>query len=423
MGFLDYFRPAQARETASAPRADIGGQFFDSMNDPRLAMFLREGGGTAAGVAVNERTALRNTAVFRSVSLISYAMGMLPLHLIDSSTKEKADKHPLFKVLHREPNNWQSAFDFRSLMQMRALIKGNAYALILRNIRKEVIRLVPLDPDRVKPKQMEDWRVVYEYQPLRGDKVVYEPSDILHLRGLSFDGIEGISLVTQARDAISLALAADIAIGRVFKNGSFIDGTLNVPKDTKLSPEAFERLKEGWNARYGGANNAGKTPLLEDGVEYKSFGATPKDAQSNETRARQVEEIARIFGVPRPLLMVDETSWGSGIDVLGQFFVRYGLNPWFEAWQQAIERSVLIGAEKDKYDVKFNAGALLRGSMADQGEFFSKALGAGGHQPWMTGNEVRDVLDMPQHPDGNELKNPMTAQPVDQGNNDAQAAA
>jgi hypothetical protein len=109
--------------------------------------------------------------------------------------------------------------------------------------------------------------------------------------------------------------------------------------------------------------------------------------------------------------------------VLGQFFVRYGLAPWFEAWQQAVERSLLIDKEKDRYSIKFNAGALERGNMAAQGEFFSKALGAGGHQPWMTANEVRSVLDMPEHVDGNELSNPMTApQPPDQGKSNAAAA-
>lgn len=420
MGFFDFLRPQQAQDTAFSPRADIGGVAFDSLNDPRLAMFVRDGHGTAAGVAVNERTAMKNTAVFRSVSLISYSIGMLPLHLLDNNTNEKATSHPLYRILRRKPNNWQSAFDFRTLMQMRALVKGNAYALILRNTKKEVIRLIPLDPDRVTPEQQANWDVTYSYQPRQGEKVTYKPDEILHLRGLSIDGICGVSLVAQARDAISLALAADLATARVFKNGSFIDGTLNVPKDTKLSPDAFARLKDGWNARYSGSDNAGKTPLLEDGIEYKTFGASPKDAQSNETRGRQVEEIARIFGVPRPLLMVDETSWGSGIDVLGQFFVRYGLDPWFEAWQQAIERSLLREDEIDRYSVKFNAGALERGNMAAQGDFFAKALGAGGHQPWMADEEVRDLMDLPKR---KIPPNPMTAQPpVDQGNSNAQAA-
>ena len=125
-------------------------------------------------------------------------------------------------------------------------------------------------------------------------------------------------------------------------------------------------------------------------------GTSAKDAQSNELRGRQIEEIARVFGVPRPLLMIDETSWGSGIDALGQFFVQYGLNPWFEAWQQAIDRVLLVGADRGRYSAKFNPAALLRGSIKDQGEYFAKALGSGGHQPWMHFDEVRDIMDLPK---------------------------
>ena len=117
----------------------------------------------------------------------------------------------------------------------------------------------------------------------------------------------------------------------------------------------------------------------------------------------QVEEIARITGTPRPLLMLDETNWGTGVEALGRFFVQYGLNPWFEAWQQAAERSLLSDDEADRYAVKVNAGALLRGSMKDQADFFAKALGAGGQEPWMTQNEVRDTLDMPRKDGGDVL--------------------
>jgi len=117
--------------------------------------------------------------------------------------------------------------------------------------------------------------------------------------------------------------------------------------------------------------------------------------------------------------MIDETSWGSGIDALGQFFVRYGLNPWFEAWQQAVERSLLTDDEADQLEAKFNAGALLRGSMTAQADFFAKALGAGGQQAWMTPNEVREMQDMPPNPDGDTLGNPMLGHnggpPLDQG--------
>ena len=136
----------------------------------------------------------------------------------------------------------------------------------------------------------------------------------------------------------------------------------------------------------------------------------------------QVEEIARVTGVPRPLLMVDETSWGSGIQALGQFFVQYALGPWFEAWQQAAERSLLVGAEKEQFSVKFNPGALLRGSTKDQGDFFAKALGAGGQPGWMSTNEVRRLNDMPDIEGGNEISKGSVAQaPTSGGGEDAPA--
>lgn len=402
------------------PRADIGdGAVFYSLNDPLVAEFLRDGFEAASGATVNTETALRNPAMFRAVSLISYAIGMLPLHVIDEDTKEKAD-HPLFRILHREPNNWQTAFDFRSLMQLRALVKGNAYALIvrsrqLRTGRDDIVRLVPLNPDWVTPIQNEDWSLSYKYSPPKGGARMLRADEVFHLRGLSLDGINGLSLVKQARDAIGLALSAELAAGRLFRNGSFIGGALTHPG--KLSDPAFERLKASL-AEKEGAANAGKNLILEEGMKWENLANNAKDAQLTELRRMQVEEIARVTGVPRPLLMVDETSWGSGIQALGQFFVQYALGPWFEAWQQAAERSLLVGAEKDRFSVKFNPNALLRGSTKDQGDFFAKALGAGGQPAWMTQNEVRRLNDMPDK-EGGDVLSQGSAQPTPQGGDDA----
>jgi HK97 family phage portal protein len=398
MGLIDWFRkaPESAATSRSAPHADIG--VFVDLDDPRVADWLRLGFGTASGQSVNPERALKNTTMFRAVSLISYSIGMLPLHLINDDTKEKAKDHSLYRVLHREPNTYQTAFDFKTLMQLRALIHGNAYARIfwskdLRTGRDKVIRLVPMDPRRTTPRQLSSGDIVYRHQPANGVGYDLAARDVFHLRGVSLDGIVGLSLVTQAAEAIGLALAAELAASKLFKNGSLIDGTLEVPKE--LSAEAYERLKKSWAEQYSGAGNAGGTPILEDGVKHVRAGSTARDAQLIEVRRMQVEEIARVTGVPRPLLMVDETSWGSGIEALGRFFVQYALNPWFEAWQQAIERSLLVGPDKDAFAVKFNAAALLRGSMKDQADFLSKALGSGGARGWMSQVEVRDTLDMP----------------------------
>jgi HK97 family phage portal protein len=391
---------------APAPQA-YGAEFMD-ISDLRVAEFLRMGSQTSSGACVNMMTALSNTAVWRSVSLISYAIGMLPLQLIDEETKEKASGHPLYRLLHREPNNWQSAFDFRTLMQMRALVKGDGYAMIVWS-RGKPIRLIPLDPDRTTPHQADDFTVSYRYQQRSGGILTLAAEEVFHLRGLTLDGIRGVSLVYLAREAIGLALAAERATARMYKNGSFVDGALQI--DGKLSQEAYDRLIKSWDARFSGADNAGKTPLLEEGLKYNAIGQSAKDAQSIETRKMQVEEVARIFGVPRPLLMVDETSWGSGVEALGRFFVQHALNPWFEAWQQGIERSLLVGPEKDALSAKFNPGALLRGSTTDQANFFAKALGAGGSAAWLTANEVRGLSDLPSHPEGDELYGPSGAAP------------
>ena len=386
---------SQPRQSAGMTGAAV---MAYALNDPFLIDFLRDGTEAASGVTVSAESAMRNPAFFRAMSLIANSVGMLPVHLMDNETKEKAKGHPAYKLLHRRPNGWQTAFDFRSLMQLRAMTSDRpATALIIRSRqirtgREEIVRLIPLDPKKIEIKQRPDWTVVYEYQPANGGKVTYSADEIFHLRGLSMDGLNGINLVRQARDAIGLALSAEMAAGRLFKNGAFVTGGLKHPG--KLSDPAFDRLKESL-AEKEGAENAGKRLILEEGMDYVEFGGSAKDAEMTAIRKMQVEEIARVTGVPRPLLMVDETSWGSGIQALGQFFVQYALNPWFTAWQQAAERSLLTEDEADQYSVEFNADALLKGSTKDQGDFFAKALGAGGQRPWMTQDEVRGFSNLP----------------------------
>lgn len=421
MRILDIFRPMlgvpipdrsdQAVQTVEPQGSSVGSQIsaFYDFDDPRLLEFMRSGGMTESGVTVTVKTALKNPTVLRCVSLISFAIGYLPLHLRNKDTKEKATDHPLFRLLHRKPNPWQTAFEFRVLLQQRALTHGSAYARIVWSTdlvrgRRIPKALIPIDSDRCEPRQRPDWQIEYVYTRPDGSQTTLQPDEVFHLRyGLSENGITGLSLVKQSAEAIGLAIQTDKAASRLFRNGMIVGGVLAV-KD-KLSPEAFERLKAQMDEREG-AEQAHKWIVAEQGLEAKPFTANGRDSQRIETSKHQIEEIARPFGVPRPLLGVDDTSWGSGIDVLGQFFVRYALNPWFEAWQQAIERSLLTDDEADEYEAKFNEGALLRGSMKDQADFFSKALGAGGHQPWMDYQEVRETLDLPER---DVAPNPMTS--------------
>jgi HK97 family phage portal protein len=392
------YRRSQAGSAGPVVSRPSGGPVqsaaLGDMTSADLAAFMRGEFGEGSA-RINAKTVLRNPAVARSVFVISNTIGALPFHLMqeghNSGDLRKAVDNPLYNVLARRPNGWQTAFTFRRLMQHRALVQGNAYALPIRS-RGAVRELIPLDPRRVQPKQRDDWSVYYEVQRQTGGITTVERADMMHIMGPSECGLKGMSLVEYAGEVLGLAAAAQRAAAKVFRQGVLAGGALST--EQKLSPEAIERLKNSLSEEWAGDDQAGKWMVLEQGLTAKPFG-TNKDTQNVEQRKLQIEEVARIFGVPRPFLMLDDTSWGSGIEQLGIFFIQYGLMPWFVAWEQEVERILLSDADvRQGHYTKFNERALLRGSMKDQAEYFSKALGSGGAPAWMTQDEVRDVADL-----------------------------
>lgn len=388
--FKQHTPPVESKRSVLVVKNATGKQVgeFDSLNDPRFLEFIR------TGVATGVSDALANLALLRCLLLISESIAMLPLNVLENGDeKSLAKKHPLYRVLKKRPNDWQTAYEFKRQMQLNVLRKGNAYAVVVRS-GKRIIGLVPIDPDTVEIKQNHDFTLSYHVRRKGGGLVIYQQHEILHLRDLSFDGIHGTSRVALAKRALGIASQAEDAISRFFTDGVMAKGALVT--DSVLNEEAFESLKKSVNEGYAGPEGSGKFMLLEQGVKPVLFGNSAADAQHLENRNHQIEEIARAFGVPRPLLMMDDTSWGSGIEQLGIYFVQYTLQPWFTCWEQAIERSLLSLEESDDYYVKFNERALLRGTLNDQANFFAKALGSGGHGAWYTANEVRELQDMPR---------------------------
>lgn len=365
--------------------------------------FLLGGYGSSTGRPVGEPQALKNATFFRAMNLIASSIGMLPLHLMErkaNGDREKAREHPVFTLLHRRPNDYQTPFEFKTYMQGRALLRGNAYAYKIRGARG-VIGLAPLDPTRVRPVLSDDFRLAYDYTPKTGGTRRFRHDEVFHLRApWSSDGISGDGLLKVAAEVLGLAGATDEAAGRLMQNGSYVGGILQHPKT--LSDPAAERLRKDFSDRFTGAANAGRWIVAEEGMEAKPFGMSGRDAQHIEQRKYQAEEVSRYTGVPRPLLMFDETSWGSGIEQLGLFFVTYCLLPWFVAWEEALARDLLSEAEQDRYFAKFNEGALLRGSLKDQAEFFAKAIGGPGAGGFMVPNEAREKMDMNKRADCDE---------------------
>ncbi|MBP1849685.1 phage portal protein [Rhizobium halophytocola] len=372
----------------AATQSASGGQSY-SATDPAFLEAIRRGLASGKSPEI-----LRNGAVNRAVRLHCESIGMLPLHLMFADdAKGKATDHPVFKVLHRKPNNWQTPYEFKRLMQVMLLKNGAAYAQIVRS-RDRVYQLQPLAKFRVEPKQNRDWSISYEVTNSNGVKSTLRQSDVLAIRDLDIeDGVSGSSRIDQAHDAIGITSSIKKAVQKLFDNGLHAGGVFE-SGETKLTTEQRQLAKDQIEER-SGAVNAGRWLILEN-MKAKQFELKLGDNQQVENLGFQIQEVGRIFGAPRPLLMMDDTSWGSGIEALGQFFVTYGLAPQFTNWEQAISRDLLTDDERDEYDPKFNERALLRGSMKDQADFFTKALGAGGGMPWMTVPEVRGLSDLPK---------------------------
>lgn len=387
--------------------------FAFGINDHAFKEFIRAGH-AGGGVSVSE--ALRNPAVHRCVTLISGAIGMLPANVIDRVTREKQEAHPLSDLLQFEPNDYQTPFEFKSQMQSWLLIHGDAFAIKVKSLGR-VIRLIPVDPMLVRVEMGDDWRLQYFIRRDDGAKeVLYSADDVMHLKAFSLDGKRGLSIVKLA--SIDIALARDIenAASRAFQNGMMAGGFLKHPQ--KLSIDAHEKLRTSMETKYSGSDNAGKWMVLEEGMDAAKLTNSLHESQHLETANRLKENIALRFGVPRPFLNLDDTSWGSGIVQLMMMFRTNGLAPYFTVWEEGLARACLSKSDRRRYAVDFDERELLRGSPKEQAEFMAKAAGSGGHKPWMTSNELRDYQGLGPHPDGDTLEMPGARSASPKGNQD-----
>ena len=357
-------------------------------------------GGTTAGKNVTERSAMQMTAVYACVRILSEAIAGLPLHLYrykPDGGKEKAIEHPLYLLLHDEPNPEMSSFVFRETLMTHLLLFGNAYAQIIRNGKGEVIALYPLMPNRMTVNRDDNGALYYVYSRSwdeagahRESQVTLRPSDVLHIPGLGFDGLVGYSPIAMAKNAIGLSMATEEYGAKFFANGAAPSGVLEHPSTIK-DPQ---RVREAWQSQFGGSSNSGKIAVLEEGMKYTPISISPEQAQFLETRKFQINEIARIFRVPPHMLADLEKSSFSNIEQQSLEFVKYTLDPWVIRWEQSIHRSLLIGGEKKEYFVKFNVEGLLRGDYASRMSGYATARQNG----WMSANDIRELENMDRIP-------------------------
>lgn len=380
---------------AWGPRASAdGGRIVTSRE---LAEALRIGSLSSSGVSVTPHSAMQVAAVYACVRIISGAVATLPLHIkrrVDERTREDASDTSIWRVLRRRPNRWQKPAQFRRMLQAHVLLRGNAYAMIVWS-RGQVQELIPLHPDRVEVRQLDDLSIEYKFTRQDGRQVVIPQREMFHLVGLTLDGVTGVSPITYARETIGLSLSMERHGATVFKNGAQVSGILAT--EQKLGPEAIDRLKKSLDDYRAEGDRAGKVMVLEQGLDYKSIAMTQEDAQWLEARKFSRSDIAMFFGVPPHMIGDTEksTSWGTGIEQQSQGFVTYTLEDHLTMWEEAINSDCIPENEVKLY-ARFNRNALVRGDIKARWEAYTRALQWGVFNP----DKVLELEDENPRADG-----------------------
>ena len=388
MGIKSLFGFGQARDKPVDKAADAGYSFLF--------------GRTTSGKPVNERTAMQTTAVYACVRILAEAVASLPLHVYeyqDDGGKKLVHDHPLYYLLHDEPNPEMTSFVFRETLMSHLLIWGNAYAQIIRDGAGRVLGLYPLLPDKMDVQRDDSGNIYYVYSRNSDENPMFKEygdirlkaEDVLHIPGLGFDGLIGYSPIAMAKNAVGMTLACEEYGASFFANGANPGGVLEHPGVLK-DPS---KVRESWNSVYRGVNNAHKIAVLEEGMKYQQIGIPPEEAQFLETRKFQINEIARLYRIPPHMVGDLDKSSFSNIEQQSLEFVKYTLDPWVIRWEQSLQRSLLLPGEKGKYFIKLNVDGLLRGDYQSR----MNGYAVGRQNGWFSANDIREMENMNPIPD------------------------
>ncbi|KFC87645.1 phage portal protein [Hafnia alvei] len=365
---------------------------------------------TYAGKRVSPKLAMQLTAVFGCVRVLAESVGMLPCSLYEQLDRgsKKAIKERLYKLLSVKPNGYMTPQEFWELLIACLCLRGNFFAYKVMALG-EVVELLPLDPGSVVAKLNSQWEPVYQVTFPDGSSDTLSQKEIWHVRIFTLDGLNGLSPIAYARQAIGLGMATEEHGSRLFSNGAVTSGVLET--DQTLSDEAFNRLKTDFEDRHQGLSNAHKPMILEMGLKWNQISLSAEDAQFLETRKFQLEEICRIFRVPMHLVQNTDRATFNNIENLGIGFINYSLVPYLTRIEQRINLGLVKASKQGQLYAKFNVGALLRGDMKSRFEAYATAINWGMYSP----NDCLELEDRNPRPGGDVYLTPMnmTTKPTD----------
>lgn len=345
-------------------------------------------GSSASGKSVTPSTAVQVSAVYACVRVIAETIASLPLHVYETTEtgSRKAPEHPLYRLLHDEPNAEMTSFVWRETMLSHLLLWGNAYCQIIRTGRNKIDSIYPLIPDQMEVDRDSRGSLTYTYTTSEGKTYPLKPEDVLHIPGLGFDGVVGYSPIALEKSAIGLGIAAEEYGSKFFSNGARPSGILVHPNTVK-DPSA---LRASWNAAFTGSANAGKVAVLEENMHFEPLTMPNNEAQFLETRKFQVNEICRIFRVPPHMIGDLDRATFSNIEHQSISFAVHTIRPWLVRIEQAMNRALFADSEKGRFYVQFNLDGLMRGDYKSRMEGYAIARQNG----WMSANDIRELENL-----------------------------
>lgn len=358
-----------------------------------------------SGETVNTDTALGVSAVYACVKVIAETMATLPLKLYRWTGsgplrgKEPAVDHPLYTLLHDQPNGWQTAFEFVEMMTAHCALNGNAICQIIPGLVGAVSTIEPMI-GRIEITQLENKRLRYAWHHDDGTREELSQDDVFHVRNWSQDGIVGMSPIALASNTIGRAIAQSKYSGSLYRDGTVPHGILRTEK--KLGPKGRGELANEWAKGHSGPSNAGKVAVVDQGLDWTSTGMTAEDAQMIEAMKFSVSDIARIYRVPPHLIADLDNATYANIEQQDIGLTKHTIAPWCGRWTGGIRRDLIV--EKAKYFAQFNLDGLQAGDIATRYEAHSKALGG---LPFKKINEVRQEESYNPIEGGDEIARPL----------------
>ncbi len=373
-----------------------------------LIDWVSGGGPTASGLNVTEQSALKYTPFWAAVRVISGTVASLPFHVykrLANGGKERAAGHPLYTLLHDRPNEYMDALTFIESRQAHVLTYGNGFAEIQRDGGGRPVALWPLLPDRVTRRLDAQKTPYYEVRLPNGGIANLPDYNILHIKGLGFDGYTGYDVVSYHKEAIAYGMAVKEYGARFFGNSAYPGGVLEHPKQVG----DVEKLRKSWHLESGGIEKAHRIRILEEGMTWKPTGVEPERAQALEVQKYTVDDCSRIFNIPPHKLGSMERATFSNIEEQNIDFVTQTMFYWFRKWEQEVNHKLIMPGDRRTYFAEILVDALLRGNM----EARTKSYATGRQWGYLSINDIRRKENMnPIGDEGDIYLDPMNMKPA-----------